>query len=190
MVYLTKLEVLVQGSPGEATPDISRGAFRIVGSTTGKERTRSQPVLTMKDAVEATVRPASFSFAVAGAALWERDASIKFAVCITEDPGPRCRVVATTPACIIVRTARGSFRPALARRNQHSMIFKAGTSGYLPLGTLTYGSSTGSPGPDLGQSTCVGIGGDPIIRTTFVDCLREFAHPRTTSEVAGGRRVR
>ncbi|MBV8423782.1 MAG: succinate--CoA ligase subunit alpha, partial [Candidatus Eremiobacteraeota bacterium] len=47
-------------------------------------------------------------------------------------------------------------------------------------GTLTYEIVDNLTKAGLGQTTCVGIGGDPIIGTTFVDVLRAFANDRET----------
>ena len=67
-------------------------------------------------------------------------------------------------------------------------VFKAGNVGMISRsGTLTYEIVDGLTRAGLGQSTCVGIGGDPIIGTTFVDCLREFANdPETHAVVVCG----
>jgi succinyl-CoA synthetase alpha subunit len=67
-------------------------------------------------------------------------------------------------------------------------VFKEGNVGLISRsGTLTYEVVDGLTRAGLGQSTCVGIGGDPIIGTTFVDCLREFKNdPQTQAIVICG----
>jgi succinyl-CoA synthetase alpha subunit len=69
-----------------------------------------------------------------------------------------------------------------------SGVFKAGNVGMISRsGTLTYEIVDGLTRAGFGQSTCVGIGGDTIIGTTFVDCLREFANdPETHAVVVAG----
>ena len=67
-------------------------------------------------------------------------------------------------------------------------VFAEGRVGVISRsGTLTYEIVDLLTKAGLGQSTCVGIGGDPIIGTTFVDCLRAFAtDPETDAIVLCG----
>ena len=67
-------------------------------------------------------------------------------------------------------------------------VFKPGRIGMISRsGTLTYEIVDVLTRAGFGQSTCVGIGGDPIIGTTFVDCLRAFANdPETDAVVVCG----
>jgi len=64
-------------------------------------------------------------------------------------------------------------------------VFKRGVVGIASRsGTLTYEIATGLTVRGLGQSTCVGLGGDPIVGLSFVDVLREFEKDEQTQAVA------
>ncbi|MGB6060432.1 MAG: succinate--CoA ligase subunit alpha, partial [Candidatus Aquilonibacter sp.] len=120
------------------------------------------------------------------------EAGVRFSVCITEGVPVHdmLRVVGTTPGMRII----GPNCPGLISPGKSSVgimpghIFKEGNVGLISRsGTLTYEVVDGLTRAGLGQSTCVGIGGDPIIGTTFVDCLREFKNdPQTQAIVICG----
>jgi len=64
-------------------------------------------------------------------------------------------------------------------------VFRRGVVGLASRsGTLTYEIATGLSVHGLGQSTCIGLGGDPIIGLSFVDVLREFERDEQTEAVA------
>jgi len=64
-------------------------------------------------------------------------------------------------------------------------VFKRGVVGVASRsGTLTYEIATGLSVRGLGQSTCIGLGGDPIVGLSFVDVLREFEKDEQTEAVA------
>jgi succinyl-CoA synthetase alpha subunit len=64
-------------------------------------------------------------------------------------------------------------------------VFKRGVVGIASRsGTLTYEIATGLTVRGLGQSTCVGLGGDPIVGLSFVDVLKEFEKDEQTKAVA------
>ena len=150
----------------------------------------------MRDAVDATGATHTCIFVpppFAGDALFEaHDAGITFAVCITEGIPVHdvLRVVATTPGMRII----GPNCPGLISPGKSLIgimpghVFKEGSVGLVSRsGTLTYEVVDLLTRAGYGQSTCVGIGGDPIIGTTFVDCLREFANdPQTEALVLCG----
>jgi succinyl-CoA synthetase alpha subunit len=122
-------------------------------------------------------------------ALYEAyDAGIALAVCITEGVPVNdvLSVVGSTGGMRII----GPNCPGLISPGKASIgimpghVFKEGNVGLISRsGTLTYEVVDGLTRAGLGQSTCVGIGGDPIIGTTFVDCLRAFANDPETEAI-------
>jgi succinyl-CoA synthetase alpha subunit len=205
-IFLDKnSKIIVQGITGReglfhTSRMLAYGTNVVGGVTPGKGGTKiesGQPVFnTVKDAVDATGATHSIIFVppFAGSdALWEAyDAGIKVAVCITEGipVHEMLRVAATTPGMrIIGPNCPGIISPGKSLVGiMPSMVFKPGNVGMISRsGTLTYEIVDGLTRAGLGQSTCIGIGGDTIIGTTFVDCLREFANdPETTAIVVAG----
>ena len=201
-IYLDKnSKVIVQGiTGGEGSYHTGRmlayGTQIVGGVTPGKGGQKSEhglPVFnTVRDAVEATGATHTCIFVpppFAGDALFEAyEAGITFAVCITEGVPVHdvLRVVGATPGMQII----GPNCPGLISPGKASIgimpghIFKQGNVGLISRsGTLTYEVVDGLTRAGLGQSTCVGIGGDPIIGTTFVDCLRAFANDEETKAI-------
>ncbi len=201
-IYLDKnSKVIVQGiTGGEGSYHTGRmlayGTQIVGGVTPGKGGQKSEhglPVFnTVRDAVEATGATHTCIFVpppFAGDALFEAyEAGITFAACITEGVPVHdvLRVVGATPGMQII----GPNCPGLISPGKASIgimpghIFKQGNVGLISRsGTLTYEVVDGLTRAGLGQSTCVGIGGDPIIGTTFVDCLRAFANEEETKAI-------
>jgi len=198
-IFLDKnTKMIVQGITGaEGSYHTGRmlqyGTQVVGGVTPGKGGQKSEhglPVFnTVADAVASTGATHTCIFVpppFAADALFEAyDAGIGFAVCITEGLPVHdvLRVVSATPGMRII----GPNCPGLISPGKSSIgimpghIFKEGNIGLISRsGTLTYEVVDGLTRAGLGQSTCVGIGGDPIIGTTFVDCLREFANDSQT----------
>jgi len=205
-IFLDKnSKVFVQGITGaEGSYHTGRmltyGTNVVGGVTPGKGGQKTEhglPVFnTVEECVAATGATHQCIFvppAGAADALFEAyEAGVRFSVCITEGVPVHdmLRVVGTTPGMRII----GPNCPGLISPGKSSIgimpghVFKEGNVGLISRsGTLTYEVVDGLTRAGLGQSTCVGIGGDPIIGTTFVDCLREFKNdPQTKAIVICG----
>jgi succinyl-CoA synthetase alpha subunit len=171
------------------------GTQVVAGVTPGKGGTTHEgtPVF---DTVEAAVRReganVSLIFvppAAAGDAIMEAtDAGIPLVVCITEgiptlDMVRAKAFLADRPATrLIGPNCPGLITPGQAKVGiMPGHIHKPGPVGVVSRsGTLTYEAVHQLTGLGIGQSSCVGIGGDPIIGTSFVDVLRMFRDDRET----------
>src|ERR1700694_1853365 len=196
--------VIVQGITGReglfhTQRMVAYGTPVVGGVTPGKggSSVEGLPVFnTVREAVEKTGATHTIIFvppAFAADALYEaHDAGIGFAACITEGIPVHnmLRVVATTAGMrILGPNCPGVVSPGKALVGiMPGHIFKEGRGGVISRsGTLTYEIVDELTKAGLGQSTCVGIGGDPIIGTTFVDCLKAFATaPGTVAIVVCG----
>jgi succinyl-CoA synthetase alpha subunit len=197
--------VIVQGITGAEgsyhTERMCRYGTNVVGGVTpgkgGQKTPQGLPVFdTVREAVDATGATHSCIFVpppFAADALYEAyDAGIVFAVCITEGVPVHdtLKVVGATSAMRII----GPNCPGLASPGKALLgimpghVFREGGVGVISRsGTLTYEVVDLLSRAGLGQSTCIGIGGDPIIGTTFVECLREFKQdPQTEAVVICG----
>ncbi len=211
-IYLDKnSKVIVQGITGReglfhTQRMVAYGTNIVGGVTPGKGGTTvpksadghgTLPVFnTVQDAVYTTGATHTIIFVpppFAADALYEAyEGGIGFAVCITEGipAHDMLKVVATTASMrILGPNCPGLVSPGKALVGiMPGHIFKEGRIGMISRsGTLTYEIVDMLTKAGLGQSTCVGIGGDPIIGTTFVDCLRGFANdPETDAVVVCG----
>jgi succinyl-CoA synthetase alpha subunit len=205
-IFLDKnSRVIVQGITGAEgsyhTERMVKYGTNLVGGVTpgkgGQETPQGLPVFdTVKAAVAATGATHTCIFVpppFAADALYEAyDAGITLAVCITEGVPVHdmLKVVSTTDGLrIIGPNCPGLVSPGKALVGiMPGHVFKEGNIGVMSRsGTLTYEVVDLLTRNGLGQSTCVGVGGDPIIGTTFVECLREFKNdPQTEAIVLCG----
>jgi len=188
-----KTRVVVQGLTGRegsfhAGQMIEYGTKVVAGVTPGKGGTRhlGVPVFdTVEQAARATGANASVVFvppAFAGDAVMEAaDAGLLLVVCITE--GIPTLDMVKVSAALAARGTRliGPNCPGIISPGQCKIgimpgfIHQRGPVGLVSRsGTLTYEAVAQLTALGLGQSTCIGIGGDPIIGTSFTDAVRLF----------------
>src|SRR3989449_5117530 len=194
--------VIVQGITGREgqfhTRNMKTAGTNIVGGVTpGKGGTSVEdlPVFdTVAEAKAATGANATCIFVpppgAADAIMEAASADIPLIVCITEG----IPVIDMTRAMLVVREHSslliGPNCPGMCTPGQGKIgiipyqIFKPGPVGFISRsGTLTYEVVALLTEAGLGQSTCIGIGGDPIIGSTFVDYLKLFEVDPGTSAV-------
>jgi len=148
----------------------------------------------MDEAVEQTGANCSVVYvppAFAGGAIMEAaDAGIQLIVAITE--GVPVQEMARVHAYVHDQGARvvGPNCPGLISPGQAKVgilpaqIVAPGPVGVISRsGTLTYEAVYHLTNAGIGQTTCVGIGGDPLIGTSFIDCLAEFADDDETEAI-------
>ncbi|MEC9438591.1 MAG: succinate--CoA ligase subunit alpha [Chloroflexota bacterium] len=200
--------LLVQGITGKegsyhAERSAEYGANLVAGVTPGKGGQQfmdSVPVFdTVQDAVGKTGADASLIFvppAFAADAIVEAvDAGIKVVACITEgipvqDTIKVVRYIRDKDVTLVGPNCPGIISPGenFKMGIMPGHIHMSGTTGVVSRsGTLTYEAVNQLTALNIGQSTCVGIGGDPVSGVTFIDILQRFqSDPNTDSVVMIG----
>jgi succinyl-CoA synthetase alpha subunit len=149
---------------------------------------------TVAEAIAETGANTSCIFVPAGGApdavMEAADAGIATIFCITEgipalDMIPAAELVKVRGARLIGPNCPGATTPGQAKVGIiPGSIHREGAVGVVSRsGTLTYEAVEAMTDAGLGQSTCVGIGGDPVIGTTFLDVLQLFAADPATEAI-------
>lgn len=194
--------LLVQGITGReggfhTQQMIEYGTNVVAGVTPNKggEWIHGVPVFdTVKEAVNATEANASIIYVparfAADAIMEAADAGITLIVCITEgvpvlDMVKVQRFLSQTEARLIGPNCPGLITPGEAKVGiMPGHIHRPGNVGLVSRsGTLTYEVVQALTDKDIGQSTAVGIGGDPIIGSTFINILQLFESDPLTDQV-------
>jgi succinyl-CoA synthetase alpha subunit len=202
-------KVIVQGLTGgqgkyHGLRNLAYGTKIVGGVTPGKagQDVEGIPVFdTVADAIAATGADASFIAvppkAASAAILEAAAAGIRFIVCITEGIpaqdearvfntllrdfpntrllGPNCPGIISPGKCNIGITAGEIALPPIPGKPTVGIVSRSGTLTYQALYELLHRG--------IGVSTCVGIGGDPVPGTSFVDCLDEFQRDDETDAI-------
>ncbi len=188
-----KTRLVVQGITGgegsfHTQQMIEYGTNVVAGVTPGKGGTEylGIPVYnTVEDAVKNQKANASVVFVppafAADAILEAANSGVKLIVCITEGipAADMVRVynsIKTKDVVLIGPNCPGVISPGKAKIGiMPGFIHKAGKIGVVSRsGTLTYEAVKQLTDVKLGQSTCVGIGGDPVIGSRFIDIIKMF----------------
>ncbi len=190
----SRTRVVVQGITGRDGSFHTRqmmeyGTQVVAGVTPGKGGQKFDDAIPIFDSVEAAVReeganasviyvPAAFA---AGAICEAADSGVELIVCISEgipvlDMLRATRYVADSGARLIGPNCPGMISPGKAKLGIiPGQIVEEGPVGVISRsGTLTYEVVWALTRAGMGQSSCIGIGGDPVIGTTFIDCLDAF----------------
>ena len=198
-----KTKVVVQGITGRdgafhTKQMLAYGTKVVAGVTPGKggAAVEGVPVYdTVREAVKQNSADTSIIFVpapfAADAALEAADAGVKLIVIVTEGIPVHDMLRVNAHLCgkgarFIGPNCPGLISPGKSKVGiMPNAIHRPGSIGVVSRsGTLTYEVVHHISSLDMGQSTCIGVGGDPVIGTGFIDALRGFEDDPETTAVA------
>ena len=195
-------KIIVQGITGNMGKThtghmLKYGTKIVAGVTPGKSGQEVHSIRVYDTVIEAKEKTGATvscifvpAYLVLDAAYEAFDAGMELVVIITEGIPPHDEVKIITRAAELKVKVIGTNCPGIITQGEcligihPGIIYKQGKVGMISRsGTLTYEIALALTNNNIGQSTCIGIGGDPVIGLGFIECLELFNNDKDTEAI-------